>query len=119
MKNRIYIIASALLVVAVVVCLWAVGFFFGWPQISLPEKGRTQNKTITIYDAQGNALISTDNGEDIYASEYWAYLEVVLTELTQIIAEKQNCDTLQAQKELFAQEYAIYTSFDKVAFEAL
>lgn len=116
MKKRTYIIAAVGLAVALAVSLGALWFFFGW---SPSGKESPEKKPITVYDARGNALITAKKYGDIYGTEYWSYLEVVLQEMTQIISQQENCDTAQAGKALFDREYQIYTSFDATAFEAL
>ncbi|MBE7001720.1 MAG: hypothetical protein E7421_03345 [Ruminococcaceae bacterium] len=115
-----YIVATAVFLAAVlVVSVGALWLFFGRLPIPEPEKGNTKNEAITIYDAQGNVLITTNTGVDIYDTEYWAYLEIVLAEMTQIIQQQEQCDTAQARNKLFTQAYQIHTAFDKTAFEAL
>jgi len=72
-----YIVATAVFLAAVlVVSVGALWLFFGRLPIPEPEKGNTKNEAITIYDAQGNVLITTNTGVDIYDTEYWAYLEI-------------------------------------------
>lgn len=119
MKKRVNIVTAVFLVAALAVSVGALWLFFGRSSISLPGKETIQNKAITIYDAQGNILITIDSGANIYDTEYWAYLELVLTEMTQIIEEQEKCDTAQASKKLFTQAYQIHTAFDSTAFEAL
>jgi len=116
MKKNLNVITVVFLVVALAVCLGVLWLFFGW---SPTGKETAENKPITIYDAQGNILITTDSGVDIYDTEYWQYLELVLTEMTQIIGQQEECNAAQASKDLFTQAYQIHTAFDSTAFEAL
>lgn len=115
MKKLQKIVIPLLCAVILVVAVWAVWRFFGQSQ----EKNGIERKAITIYDAQGNTLISTDTATDIYDVEYWPYLEIVLSETAQIIAQKEDCSPQETQMQLFSRGYQIHTSFDKTAFEAL
>ena len=118
MKKKMYVITSVALIVALAVSAGALWLFFG-PGQSQGGKEELPNKPITIYDAQGNVLIATDKESEIYKTEYWSYLEIVLEEMTQIIAQQKQCDTQQARKDLYSQSYEIYTYFDSTTFDAL
>ena len=119
MKKSIYIVTSVLLVVALAASFGALRFFFGGASESPPGKEEIPGKPVTIYDARGNVLITADAISDIYDAEYWAYLELVLVEMTECISAKEGCSFEDAQKQLFAREYQVHTAFDSVVFEAL
>lgn len=116
MKKHLHMIIPALIVLALV-----VGGCVIWLLLSKPEgpPGTTGGNAVTIYDAQGNVLLSTNTTYDIYESEQWAYLEIVLAEMTELIAEKEDCSLAQAREQLFTQAYQIRTSFDSTVFESL
>lgn len=119
MKKNVYVVTAVLLVAVLGISLGAVWLFFDRSPIPQPGEENGQSKAITIYDAQGNILITTRTGGDIYETEYWPYLEIVLAEMTQILSEQEKDHTTQADKKLFDQAYQIHTAFDTTAFEAL
>ncbi len=118
MKKIIYI-AVPILLVLVMVAVGTVWLFFGASEEAPPGDDSQETKAITLYDAQGNVLITTKTGTDIYDKENWAYLEMALTEAAQLIAQKEACSVSEAQQRLFTQGYQIYTAFDSAAYEAL
>ena len=116
MKKYLHRIIPALIVLALVAGGCAI-----WLLLSKPEAppGSTGGNAVTVYDARGNVLLSTNTTYDIYDAEQWAYLEIVLAEMTELIAEKEDCSLAQAREQLFAQAYQIRTSFDSTVFESL
>lgn len=123
MKKSIYAAISAFLIVAVVVAIGAFVLFFGKSPNDTPDdqtqKHSLVGEQITIYDAQGNVLISTNTSTDIYGVECWQYLEFVLSDMAEIIALKEDCSLEEAQDKLFDRGYQIYTAFDSTVFDAL
>lgn len=118
MKKMIYI-AAAILLVLVLVAVGAVWFFFRPSPEAPPGTDTPEVKAVTLYDAQGNVLVTTETGTEIYELENWAYLEMVLTETVEIIARQKDCSEGEARQRLFTEGYRIYTAFDATAFGAL
>ena len=119
MKKPLYIILPCLLVLALAVVGVTMWFFFGQSPGAPPGASIEDKKAVTIYDAQGNVLHSINSAAELYDAECWAYLELVLTETTEIIANQESCTLKQAQQQLFAQGYEIHTAFDRTAYEGL
>lgn len=74
---------------------------------------------ITVLDADGNTLIASANTESLYQSDYWAYLDVVVSQATEKIAEIKKCDQETALNSLFSEGYVIQTPFRADAYRAL
>ena len=119
MKKLVNIVVPALIAVAVLICVGALWLFFRETFGKPPGGNSAERKPITVYDAAGEVLITTDMAARIYEEDCWAYLEVVLAEAADIIAQQESCDLQQANIRLFTRGYKIYTAFDRTAFEAL
>ena len=117
MKKSNQIVISALLLAALLVIAGVVWLLFG--QVLGGTDGNAEGKGMTIFNAKGEEMIIVKTPADIYGSEYWAYLEIVVSEAQEIIAQKENCKTQEAYDRLFADGYQVYTAFDPVAYTAL
>lgn len=117
MKNSTQIVISILIVVALLVLAGAVWFFLGvLPEAASNEgstetttEGNTGEKGVTILDARGEKMIVADTVAGIYDSEYWAYLEIVISEAEEILAKQENCKASEARSLLFTKGYQIYS----------
>ncbi len=102
MKRTISALLSALMIAS---CLWGC---------SKPQ----DEGSITVYDNDGN-VIAEGSREKIQKSEYFAYLERVISEAAKIVCDIEEYDESEGEKMLFKGEYKIYTAFDKNAFESI
>ena len=116
MKKTEQIVISIVVAVALVVTAGAMWFFFGGTTADEPK---TEVKGLTILDAQGQELIHAKNLAEIYDSEYWAYLEIVLSETYEVLEQKEESSGAEIRKKLFTEGYRIYTAFDPAAYKAL
>ena len=114
MKKKTYIGALILIAAAVAISVAIVIFVF-----NVKPPGTAEEKAVTVYDSQGAVLLQTTSVSDLYDADCWAYLELVVEEAAQIIAEQDNCSTADARGRLFTKGYEIHTAFDSVAFAAL
>lgn len=111
-KTLFKTIALALAVTAV------AGFLPGCGNTETPEQ-TLPRKNLTICDAAGETLTTTDHYSGIYEQDCWAYLEQALEETAAWIAEQEGCSLIDAREALFTRGYHIETAFDRKAFEAL
>ena len=86
------------------------------PQQKPPEQ---EYGGITVLDAGGNTLVDGVGSEALYKSDYWAYLDVVVSQAAEKIAEIKKCDQETALDSLFTESYVIRTPFSAEAFRAL
>lgn len=78
---------------------------------------------VKIYDKENRIFasvqgVSLDNVK-LEDEGYRAYIDIVLEEAVGCLQEKYDCDKEEATKKLFNEKYAIYTSFDRTAYEAM
>lgn len=110
MKKAIYV-AVALLVVIVILVVGCVYWFFSQAQPQAEPAG------VKIFDGQGGLMVHAMDVADLYESEYWAYLEVVLVEVCGILPSESEEEAVP--EELFVNGYEIHTSFDPAIYTAL
>lgn len=72
--------------------------------------------SVSVYDSQGNLLCEAQTATDVYESEYWSYLEIVLQEAAQVYAEQEDCTLQEAAEKIFTTNYRIDTTFDPEVF---
>lgn len=80
-------------------------------------------KEVKIY-GKDNEVFATINSASLEKvkledENYRAYLELILDEALQVISEAKECSKEKAEKILFDEKYAIYTSFDKKVYNSL
>ena len=112
MKKLVNIAAPVLLALAVIA---AVAIAISYSGRSTTAK---EYKQISVFDRNGDALITTDTQTEIYKKEYWAYLEIALAEAAQLLADREGCTPEEGLEQLFVQGMQIYTAFDATAFDA-
>ena len=86
---------------------------------SAKEKPFTDVKGVSILDNRGESLVFAKTMEDILSEDYWAYLEVALTEASQLLAKEYACSEQEALEQMLAEGYTIRTAFQPEAFAAL
>ena len=118
MKKSTYIILAVAIALVLVMVFGIMFLFFGGENTPEPEE-TLPRKNLTIYDSQGDPMITTDHYSGIYDQENWAYLELVLEETAAWIAEQESCSMIDAREHLFTRGYQIYTAYDAAAFKAL
>ncbi len=112
-------IRIALIVIAVLaLVLTATGVIYFCVQQEEKKPDPAELKEISIFDTDRNLMISTKSVAEIYDTDYWAYLEIVLAETTELIAQQKNCSEQDAREHLFTGGYQIHTAFDRTVFEA-
>lgn len=120
MKKIVYILIPIVMAVAVLVTIGCVVITHArQPEATEPAPQQAEGGSVQILDAQGQQLLLASRREDFYQAEQWAYLEIVLNELTEILMEQEGCDAVQAQQLLFSQNCQVQTSFDPVAYGAM
>ena len=120
MKKPEQIVIVTLIAVALVITAGVMWIFFGpLPGQDMPDEGKPEYKNVAIFDAEGKEILAANSIASIYDSDYWAYLEIVFSEATEILAQQEKCSEAQARELLFANGYQIYTAFDRTAYEAL
>lgn len=85
--------------------------------------GCSSKNELTIYKKDNEVLASIQrismDKEDLEDEGYRAYLEIVLEEVVQAIMQKECCSKEEAEKQLFDEQYAIYTSFDETVYQSV
>lgn len=119
MKKMVYIVVPALIVLALAIILGTTWLLSGDMPETTPQDTQAEQKLLTVYDARGNVLLTANSSSGIYDTEYWAYLELVLTEAAEVLAEEKGCGLTEAQGKLLTEGYQVHTYFDGTAFEAL
>lgn len=85
-----------------------------------PEKEpETVGKGITVYDSGGNVLATVKSTAELPKSDYWAYLDIAISQATEKVAEIKGWDRETARNHLLTEGYAIRTAFREDAFRAL
>lgn len=119
MKKLEQIIVIAIIVVALAVTAGIMWLFFRPMPEELSNDDETERKSVIIFDAEGKEMIAANTVADIYECEQWAYLEIVLSEAAEILAQQENCNVAKAKDLLFTNGYQIHTAFDRTAYKAL
>ncbi len=109
MKKWINIGVYALLLLLVVIAVGIILFSF-------PNQEEAADGSVSVYDSRGNLLCTAQSANQVYESEYWAYLEIALNEAAQIYAEKEDCTLREAAEKIFTTDYRIDTAFDGQVF---
>ena len=113
-QKKTYIILGILLPLLIAVALCIV--FFSAPKDTTPK---TPAKGITVLDSKGQPMALVKNNNDILETDYWAYLEVVLAEAGETMAQQLGGSPQQALDAMLTDGYTLHTAFDSVAFEAM
>ncbi len=83
---------------------------------------RPAKKAATLLDRQGNAIATIDKLEfsdkSLTDLRYRSYVEAVLAEAIEILAEKNGISSEDAVQKLFSEGFSIKTEFDPTVFEA-
>lgn len=120
MKKHLKILLSVLLPIVLAGALIAVVLSGGeLPEGQIKTDPTPADSGLTVLDSYGNTLVVAPNTQELYQSEYWAYLDVVVSEAAEKIAEIEDCDPETALEYLFSKEYEIQTAFREDAFRAL
>lgn len=119
MKKLEQIIVIAIIVVALAVTAGVMWFFFRPMPEDSANEDKTEQKCVMIFDGNGKELFTAKTAASIYDSEHWAYLEIVLSEAAEILAQQESCSEAEAKELLFTKGYRIYTAFDGTAYKAL
>ena len=90
-KKKTYLILGILLPLLLIagLCIVLLG-------PSADQTSKSPAKGISILDSKGDPLALAKTTNDILETECWAYLEVVLTEAGEILAEQMDCSPQQA-----------------------
>ncbi len=72
----------------------------------------SKDSSITILDNNGQTIIVADSISQYKENENAAYMDVVLTEAVEVIANTSSCTKEAAKKKLLKGKYTIYTNFD-------
>ena len=84
--------------------------------------GCTANE-VTIKDKDENTIALLDSfsedNKNLTENEYKAYTETVIAEAVEIISEKNDCDEKEAESQILAGSYVIYTTFDSNIYESV
>lgn len=123
MKKSKQLVISVAIVAALLVLAGVVWFFFGALPAGAPKEETTaqtaSGKAVTVFDGNGEPMITLGDVAGIYDNQYWAYLEIVISEAEDILSKRENCDAARARELLFTNGYQIHTSFDPSAYDAL
>ena len=111
-KKKTYIILGILLPLLIIagICI---------ALIPTDSPSAPPGKGIAILDNKGNQLVLAKTTADILETDPWAYLEVVLSEAGETLAEKTGCTPQQALDTMLAEGYTIRTAFEADAFAAM
>ena len=102
MKKTEQIVIVTLIAVALVITAGVMWLFFGpLPGQDMPNEGKPEYRNVTIFDAEGKEILAANSITSIYDSDYWAYLEIVFSEVTEILVQQENCSEVQARELLF------------------
>lgn len=74
---------------------------------------KTEQLTLSIYDKNQVHITSLSDRSEYITPKSGAYIDIVINEATEIIADIEHCDEKQAKRLLFNSEYCIYTYFDE------
>ena len=113
-KKKTYLILGILLPLLLIagLCIVLLG-------PSADQTSKSPAKGISILDSKGDPLALAKTTNDILETECWAYLEVVLTEAGEILAEQMDCSPQQALDTMLQEGYTLRTAFDADAFDAM
>ena len=111
MKKLVYIVMPILLAVALVISGVCVIYVYNLMN--------QETLGVTVLDSKGNILVEAKKSKDIYEAEQWAYLEAVMLEASQIMAEQTGQTQEEALEALFDSGYQIQTVFDAQVFSVL
>lgn len=83
----------------------------------------SSSSAVTVYDINYEVLATLGSmdltKQQLQDPAHKAYLEIVLNEAVDIIAETNDCSIKKAKKLLFKNQYEIYTSFSPTVFKAM
>ncbi len=79
----------------------------------------TNKDALKILTVSEDVLLQADSEKDIKNHKYWAYLDIVTEQGTDILANTLDISKKEAKKHLYKDGYTVYTAFDKQINDAL
>ena len=74
---------------------------------------------LTVLDAKGSTMLCIREDTPLAQDARQAYLQIVLIETAQLLAQKQGCTDQQALEQIFAGNYTVCTAFDPTVHNAM